>query len=245
MKKMIFLLSVMMFFFTGCGSVDMDEVETQSTLQTEQSEHIEKTELETLTTTEETETEETETEETEETESEVIVTETEVITESEIEPTPTAPDPEPEEPVIQPQPEVTQPEPEPQTTETKEPPAIEMKIEYSAANVVALATEQTKAAGKILLTDNLNNLLANGSITQEEYDSYYPYDGAGYYSVFINTDLNKASTISGRLLKSEEEIAQHIAGMLVLETGSYFLIEYVGTYTNGSGDFYEFRCYRG
>ena len=36
----------------------------------------------------------------------------------------------------------------------------------------------------ITTTDNLASLLAEGKITQEEYHSYYPYDGLGYYSVF-------------------------------------------------------------
>ena len=135
--------------------------------------------------------------------------------------------------------------------ELKEEPKVEqqasvlpVKVDYSPSNVVSMATAKTKAAGKILLTDNLDSLLANGSISQEEYNSYYPYDGAGYYTVYVQTDLNTASTTSGRLLGSEDGIAQYIADMLALESGPYFLIEYVGVYTNGSGKFYEFRCYR-
>ena len=146
--------------------------------------------------------------------------------------------------------EVEQPKDEPKE-EPKEESKVEQqvpvqpaKVDYSPANVVSMATAKTKAAGKILLTDNLDSLLANGSISQEEYNSYYPYDGAGYYSVYVQTDLNTASTTSGRLLGSEDGIAQYIADMLALESGPYFLIEYVGVYTNGSGDFYEFRCYR-
>lgn len=146
--------------------------------------------------------------------------------------------------------EAEQPKDEPKE-EPKEEPKVEQqapvqpaKADYSPANVVSLATSKTKAAGKTLLTDNLDSLLANGSISQEEYNSYYPYDGAGYYSVYVQTDLNTASTTSGRLLGSEDGIAQYIAEMLACESGPYFLIEYVGVYTNGSGDFYEFRCYR-
>ena len=96
----------------------------------------------------------------------------------------------------------------------------------------------------ILTTENLNMLLANGSITEEEYNSYYPYDGLGYYSVFVETDLNKAATTSGRLLGSEEGIADYIAGMLLLEREPYFMIEYAGTTECGGQTFYEFRCYR-
>jgi hypothetical protein len=96
----------------------------------------------------------------------------------------------------------------------------------------------------IRTTDNLDNLLANGSITQEEYNEYYPYDGLGYYSVFVETDLNKASTTSGTLLGSEAGIADYISGMLLLESNPYFLIEYAGTTDCGGQSFYEFRCYR-
>lgn len=116
--------------------------------------------------------------------------------------------------------------------------------DYNPNTIVKLATEKLKAKGKITLTDNLDRLLAEGSITQEEYNEYYPYDGAGYYSVFMETNLYDARTTSGRKLSSEEEIAEHIADMLALEPGPYFLIEYAGVYTTGGNDFYEFRCYR-
>ena len=87
-------------------------------------------------------------------------------------------------------------------------------------------------------------MLANGEITKEEYDEYYPYDGAGYYSVFVETDLNQAATTSGRKLGSVDGIASYIAEMLSLETGPYFYIEYAGVYSINGTDFYEFRCYR-
>lgn len=119
-----------------------------------------------------------------------------------------------------------------------------VKKAYSPQKVVQLATDKTKSYGKITLIDNLKRHLANGDITKEEYDEYYPYDGAGYYSVFVETDLNKASTTSGRLLKSEDGIAKYLADMLALESGDYFLIEYAGTKNNNGTQFYEFRCYR-
>ena len=117
-------------------------------------------------------------------------------------------------------------------------------VNYNPNTIVQLATNKLKAIGKITLTDNLDKLLAEGSITQEEYNEYYPYDGAGYYSVFMETNLEDARTNSGRKLSSEDEIAQYIADMLAIENGPYFLIEYAGTYTTGGNDFYEFRCYR-
>ncbi len=125
-------------------------------------------------------------------------------------------------------------------------PAEAEFVAYDPNYVVALATEKTKAYGKILVWENLDRLLAEGSITREEYSEYYPYDGLenGYYSVFVETDLNKASTTSGRMLVSEVGIADYIAEMLSLETGTYFAISYAGIYEGTSGDFYEFRCHR-
>lgn len=136
------------------------------------------------------------------------------------------------------------------TEEVAEPitekPEEEAFVAYDPNYVVALATEKTKAYGKILVWENLDRLLMEGKITQEEYDEYYPYDGLenSYYSIFVETDLNKASTISGSLLISEEGIADYIAGMLALETAPYFAISCAGIYEGKSGDFYEFRCHR-
>ena len=130
--------------------------------------------------------------------------------------------------------------------EKAEKPKTENKKEekYNPKDVVRLATAKTQKEGKILLTDNLDRLLEEGQITKEEYDEYYPYDGAGYYSVFVETDLNEARTISGERLESVDAIATHIAEMLVLEKGPYFLIEYAGITKVSGTAFYEFRCYR-
>ena len=117
-------------------------------------------------------------------------------------------------------------------------------VGYDADRVARLAVEKCKAAGMITLPENLDRLLAEGKITQEEYNEYYPYDGCGYYSVFVETNLNLASTISGERLCSEEEIADYITGMMVLEVEPYFYIECAGVYQGNSVEFYEFRCYR-
>lgn len=117
-------------------------------------------------------------------------------------------------------------------------------IGYSADRVTELAINKCKAAGMITLPESLDSMLEAGEITQEEYEEYYPYDGCGYYSVFVETDLNTASTISGRKLGSEEEIADYIAAMMVLEREPYFYIECAGIYKNNGTEFYEFRCYR-
>ena len=60
----------------------------------------------------------------------------------------------------------------------------------------------------------------------------------------METNLNLASTISGERLCSEEEIADYITGMMVLEVEPYFYIECAGVYQGNSVEFYEFRCYR-
>lgn len=147
------------------------------------------------------------------------------------------------EPATETTPEIPREEPAEEVTEEPEEEAF---VAYDPNYVVALATEKTKAYGKILVWENLDRLLAEGSITKEEYNEYYPYDGLenSYYSVFVETDLSKASTTSGRLLVSEEGIADYIAEMLSLETGTYFAISYAGIYEGTSGDFYEFRCHR-
>lgn len=117
---------------------------------------------------------------------------------------------------------------------------------YNPQNVVSLATAKCQAGGMITTQQNLDNLLAAGKITQEEYNEYYPYDGMeqSYYSVFVETDLNTASTLSGKRLPTEDVIAEYIAGMLLLENDPVFYISYEGIYTTGGTDFYEFRCHR-
>ncbi len=119
-------------------------------------------------------------------------------------------------------------------------------VAYDPQNVAQLANAKVKAAGKILVPEHLDALLAEGTITQEEYNEYYPYDGMenSYYSVFVETNLLEASTTSGRKLGSEDAIATYIANMLALENGSYVYVEYSGIYNLSGTDFYEFRCYR-
>jgi hypothetical protein len=93
---------------------------------------------------------------------------------------------------------------------------------------------------------HLKDNLKAGKITKKEYKEYYPLDGLedSFYSVFVNTDLNKAATTSGRSLGSEKEIAQYLADMLLLESDSVFEIRYAGKTKTSGGTFYEFRCYR-
>ena len=136
-------------------------------------------------------------------------------------------------------------EPEPAKTESEESETPESVI-YDPYQVVNMVITKCETGGMITTEDNLANLLAEGKITQAEYDEYYPLDGleGSYYSVFVETDLNIASDIVGNKLGSVDGIADYIAGMLLLETQPIFNITYAGIYTHNGVDFYEFRCHR-
>lgn len=139
-----------------------------------------------------------------------------------------------------------QPKPEEKPEEKPEPKPEPQAVSYSPEKVVSLAISKCQAGGMVTTEQHLKDNLNAGKITQEEYDEYYPLDGLedSYYSVFVNVDLNKAATTSGRTLGSEEEIAQYIADMLLLESDSVFNIRYTGTTKTSGETFYEFRCYR-
>lgn len=133
-----------------------------------------------------------------------------------------------------------------QSEEKPEPKPEPQAVSYSPEKVVSLAISKCQAGGMVTTEQHLKDNLNAGKITQEEYDEYYPLDRLedSYYSVFVNVDLNKAATTSGRTLGSEEEIAQYIADMLLLESDSVFNIRYTGTTKTSGETFYEFRCYR-
>ncbi len=130
--------------------------------------------------------------------------------------------------------------------EKPEPKPDPQEVSYNPDRVVSLAISKCQAGGMVTTEQNLLNNLNAGKITQEEYDEYYPLDGLedSYYSVFVNVDLNKAATTSGRALGSEEAIAKYIADMLLLESDNVFNIRYTGTTKTSGETFYEFRCYR-
>lgn len=139
-----------------------------------------------------------------------------------------------------------QPKPEEKTEEKPEPKPETQAVSYNPDRVVSLAISKCKAGGMVTTEQHLKDNLNAGKITQEEYDEYYPLDGLedSYYSVFVNVDLNKATTTSGRALGSEEAIAKYIADMLLLESDNVFNIRYTGTTKTSGETFYEFRCYR-
>lgn len=58
------------------------------------------------------------------------------------------------------------------TEPTTEEPEKEAFVAYDPNHVVALVISKTKAYGKILVWENLDCLLAEGSITQEEYNEF-------------------------------------------------------------------------
>lgn len=243
MKKLLmFLLSVMILSVTGCGSTK--EVATDAKAGYEDAET--KNDTEAVTTEapkEEITVEEVEEETTpadEKVTEEPVTDKKEVAEESSEKETPKqeesskpAESPNEEKPKQEPE-KTPEPEPEPEVNG------------YSPDSVEAKAISKCQAGGMITTQDNLANALAEGRITQEEYNEYYPYDGLenSYYSVFVETDLNTAGTTSGQPLRSEDAIATYIADMLLLENSPVFNIVYAGIHNTGGTDFYEFRCLR-
>ena len=154
---------------------------------------------------------------------------------------------------VQPEaPESSQPASEAVPAEESTAVVVEMRraepegepVAYNPQRVVALAEAKCKANGMTETVDNLNSLLAEGKITQEQYNDYYPNDGMGYLSVFVETDLRQASKMGGELLGSEEGIASYLADTMISEGVSYFYIDCAGTYDYYGKELYEFRCYR-
>lgn len=258
MKKRLFLiLSVTIMLVAGCGNkynilTDMEAEATETAIGTEETDMAEDKEVPASAQVEngDTENEQTEKETVKETEQEAEKTPepksaSQSGQEEETEPAQGGTDVPKQEETKQEEtkPEETKPE-ETKPEETKQQEQTVTAVSYDPVSVCSQAVAKCQAGGMITTTDNLANMLAEGKITQEEYNSYYPYDGLGYYSVFVETDLNEASTTSGRKLGSEDGIADYIAGMMLLETEPVFYIEYAGVYNLNGTDFYEFRCYR-
>ncbi|MBP3339071.1 MAG: hypothetical protein J6L69_06685 [Lachnospiraceae bacterium] len=128
---------------------------------------------------------------------------------------------------------------------TEEETTSNTVIEYNPDRVCALATAICEEAGLKTTADSMDEMLANGLISQEEYDEFYPYAGAGYLGVFLETDLSIACTITGRKLSSEQAIAEYLAEVMISEaTDEFFFIECAGIYIHNGVPMYEFRCYR-
>ena len=118
-------------------------------------------------------------------------------------------------------------------------------VAYNPDKVCELATNICQQAGLKSTADSMNDSLANGLISQEEYDMFYPYAGAGYIGVFMETDLSIACTITGNKFSSEQEIAEYLAEIVMKEAADgMFYIECAGVYIHHGVPMYEFRCYR-
>ena len=97
-------------------------------------------------------------------------------------------------------------------------------------------------------TENLQNHLNDSSITQgKEYNEYYPYDGmeGSYYSVFVETDLNKASTIDGHCgyhLRMQSQIyCKYVTFWKQIRYSTSVMMEFT---RQAVQTYYEFRCHR-
>lgn len=246
-QRLFLLLSVTILLLAGCGGKETQVTEEQS-LETETQTAIDESEViseeseaeESVTEEPEPETaEESEPEESasaEDSRSEDSGSKEQPSTEQKPEQEAQQPDEKPNE-VAQPQP--PQQEPEQQAEKEPEP------VSYSPERVVQLATEKTKANGKIYIPDDLNRMLAEGTLSQEDYNACYPTDGAGYLEYYVATDLNEARDVSGTVnFNSEDDIAANIAGMYNSLPQQYFYIEYHGTVTYGGKECYVFYCYR-
>ncbi|MDE6909281.1 MAG: hypothetical protein K2P44_02235, partial [Lachnospiraceae bacterium] len=200
MKKRIFLiLSVGIMLFAGCGNkdnlmADMETEKTETVRDTEETDIAGDTNKPAAVQTGKETPEETETEEGDvkaaETPEPQSVSQPEQKTETE--PAPNSADVPKQEEAGQEEtrPEETEPECEAKPEETK-PEEIKQQEQtvtvspYNPVSVCSQAVAKCQSGGMITTTDNLANLLSEGKITQEEYNSYYPYDGLGYYSVFV------------------------------------------------------------
>lgn len=252
-QRLFLLLSVTILLLAGCGGKETQVTEEQS-LETETQTAIDESEViseeseaeESVTEEPEPETaEESEPEESasaEDSRSEDSGSKEQPSTEQKPEQEAQQPDEKPNEAT---QPQQPQQEPEQQAEKEPEQPSQPEPVSYSPERVVQLATEKTKANGKIYIPDDLDRMLAEGTLTQEDYNACYPTDGAGYLEYYVATDLNEARDISGTVnFNSEDDIAANIAGMYNSLPQQYFYIEYHGTVTYGGKECYVFYCYR-
>lgn len=251
MQRLFLLLSVTVLLLAGCGGkgdqvTEMQNVETESQAVVDESEDSPK-EIE----TEEAVTEEPETETVEEPEPEESAEKEDSRSEDGGSNGQPSAEQKPEQETQKPdekQSETTQPQTtqqEPEQPSQPEQPAQTEPVSYSPERVVQLATEKTKADGKVYIPDDLDRMLAEGTLTQEDYNACYPTDGAGYLEFYVAADLNEARDVSGTVkFNSEDDIAANIAGMYHSLPQQYFYIEYHGTVMYGGKECYVFYCYR-
>lgn len=198
MRRLFILLTVCALILAGCGGQSKQPItESQSVETISQVEETVSTEIE--------ETEVVETAEVESTEESVQAD----AEESKVEPEPTTEPEKPQQEAEQSKPEETTPsqeekpeppvsteDPTPASTEPEQPkeqpteaPAEVETVAYDPYEVVSLATAKTKAYGKISIPEDLDNMLANGEITKEEYDEYYNHGKILYRTVYFTDGL--------------------------------------------------------
>ena len=90
------------------------------------------------------------------------------------------------------------------------------QVAYSPQNVVSLATAKCQAGGMITTQQNLQNHLNDGSITQEEYNEYYPYDGMELSLIHIYTDYHGMMDLTENMYRT---VAQKVLGTTTLHFG--------------------------
>lgn len=247
-QKLFLLLSVTILLLAGCGGKENQVTEEQS-LDTETQTAIDESEvISEENETEESVTEEPEPETVEESEPEESASAEDSRSEDSGSKEQTSTEQKPEQEAQQPDEkpnEATQPQQPQQAEKEPQQPSQPEPVSYSPERVVQLATEKTKANGKICIPDDLNRMLAEGTLSQEDYNACYPTDGAGYLEYYVATDLNEARDVSGTVnFNSEDDIAANIAGMYNSLPQQYFYIEYHGTVTYGGKECYVFYCYR-
>ena len=252
-QRLFLLLSVTILLLAGCGGKETQVTEEQS-LETETQTAIDESEvISEESEAEESVTEEPEPETVEESEPEESASAEDSRSEDSGSKEQTSTEQKPEQEAQQPdekpneatQPQQPQQEPEQQAEKEPKQPSQPEPVSYSPERVVQLATEKTKANGKIYIPDDLDRMLAEGTLSQEDYNARYPTDGAGYLEYYVATDLNEARDVSGTVnFNSEDDIAANIAGMYNSLPQQYFYIEYHGTVTYGGKECYVFYCYR-
>ncbi len=114
-----------------------------------------------------------------------------------------------------------------------EAPTEAPKPAYDPNYVIAETTRQLKAAGYECIPEYLDRYLAEGRITQEEYNAWYPTDGAGWFECSLY-NVTFGLTI-------EDDVYEIVERCKYLCVDNIFYIEYIGENEYGG---YTFRVYR-
>lgn len=130
----------------------------------------------------------------------------------------------PQQPTQAPQPTAA---PQPTVAPTQAKPA------YNPDYVIAETTRQLKELGYECIPEYLDRYLVEGRITQEEYDAWYPTDGAGWFECSLY-NVTFGLTI-------DDDVNELVGSCEYLCVDNIFYIEYIGENEYGG---YTFRVYR-